>query len=106
MCTEHKMCALCFTTKFVRNIFRSNKYLASYFRGVSKINVGIHIKRPLLHLIGIKVGIFEQNLVTYKILNLVKIRSAALSIKEGKDMNDRAKRRNTCNFSLRKKYRL
>ena len=44
------------------------------------MKVGAHIKRLLLLLIGIKVGIFEQYLVTYKILNLVKIRSAALSI--------------------------
>jgi len=39
MCTDHKTCALCFTTKFVRNIFRSNKYLASYFRGAKKKNI-------------------------------------------------------------------
>ena len=71
MFTEHKMCALCFTTKFVRNIFRSNKYLASYLRSVRKKKVGIHIKLLLLQ-IGIKVGILEQYFVTYKILNLVK----------------------------------
>jgi hypothetical protein len=64
------------------------------------------MKLPVILLIGVKVGIFEQYLVTYKILNFVKINSAALSIKERKDMNDKANRRNICNFSLRKKYRL
>jgi hypothetical protein len=70
------------------------------------MNVGIHIKRPLLLLIGSKIGIFEQYLVTYKLLNLTKISSPALYNKEGKDMNFKAKGRNICNFSLRKKYRL
>jgi hypothetical protein len=49
---------------------------------------------PVLPLIGINVGIFEQYLLTYKTLNLVKIRSAALSTKEGKDMNDKPNRYN------------
>jgi hypothetical protein len=38
------------------------------------------MKLLVLLLIEIKVGIFEQYLITYKILNLVKIHSAALSI--------------------------